>query len=154
MTAMNGLRRLWLKTTNGSEPVGVQAIAVTPEHKIVLVKLTYKKGWHLPGGGLKRGEDAENGILRELREEIGLVAFESCRRLDTLRVHRGDRQNLDVFLLRGVTFYAPRWSIEIETVGVFTGAELPTDTSRLTKDLFVVSRVRSDQCEQLQIEKP
>ena len=41
--------------------------------KIVLVRHSYKAGWYLPGGGAKRGELPEETLLRELREEVGLI---------------------------------------------------------------------------------
>jgi 8-oxo-dGTP pyrophosphatase MutT (NUDIX family) len=42
--------------------------------RIVLVRQSYNRGWHLPGGGVKRGEPPAEACLRELGEEIGLTA--------------------------------------------------------------------------------
>ena len=50
---------------------GAHALALTPERKIVLVKLRYAPGWRLPGGGRGEHEDPRDAVLRELREEIG-----------------------------------------------------------------------------------
>lgn len=52
---------------------GVCAIVDEGEGQVILVKHTYQRGWHLPGGGVGRGEPPANAILRELREEIGLT---------------------------------------------------------------------------------
>lgn len=58
-----------------ASPVAFGACAIVDEGegRVVLVKHTYQRGWHLPGGGVGRGEPPADAILRELREEIGLV---------------------------------------------------------------------------------
>jgi len=56
-------------------PASVGAFGlVEQDGKIVLVKHSYAPGWHLPGGGVGRGEPPFKAVLRELKEEIGLVS--------------------------------------------------------------------------------
>lgn len=44
----------------------------TDKSKILLVKnITYKE-FHLPGGGLEKGESGETAIVREVKEELGI----------------------------------------------------------------------------------
>jgi ADP-ribose pyrophosphatase YjhB (NUDIX family) len=55
-------------------PVAYGACAlIERDGKVLLVRHSYMPGWLLPGGGVGRGEPAEHAILRELKEEIGLV---------------------------------------------------------------------------------
>lgn len=46
---------------------------VVRDGKVLLARHSYVPGWLLPGGGVGRGEPAEHAVLREMREEIGLV---------------------------------------------------------------------------------
>lgn len=53
--------------------VAVAAFVFDEENRILLCEHTYRKShpWGLPAGGLEYGEDPEEGIKRELREETG-----------------------------------------------------------------------------------
>ena len=56
--------------------VGVGAVAVTSDHKIVLVRRRFEPlagEWSLPGGALEVGETLQQGVAREVLEETGLV---------------------------------------------------------------------------------
>ena len=54
--------------------LGIRGVARDSEGRILLVRHTYAKGWHLPGGGVERGETAEFAIIREMAEEGGVEA--------------------------------------------------------------------------------
>jgi 8-oxo-dGTP pyrophosphatase MutT (NUDIX family) len=130
-TFLHGLRRALWKVT-GPGRAGVHALPLTERGKVVLVLLTYAPGWRLPGGGRKRNESPETAMLRELREEIGLVAHGRIERLEDGRPDSalpGDRSAF--FLVRDVV-YRPRRSLEIEAVREFDPKALPDDISPWT----------------------
>jgi|GEM_PF-1981061 len=134
-TALHGARRLlWLVTGPGRD--GVHAVPLTERGTVVLVRLTYAPGWRLPGGGRKRGEAPEAAMLRELREEIGLVAHGAIERLEDVRPAGlpGDRSSL--FLVRDVAWRARR-SLEVEEAREFDPAELPEDVATWTRETLV-----------------
>lgn len=58
----------------------VQAVVVR-EKKLLLVKhcVDGEEYWILPGGGIERGENPEQGALRELREECGAEGRIICK---------------------------------------------------------------------------
>jgi ADP-ribose pyrophosphatase YjhB (NUDIX family) len=54
---------------------GIRARVVDHDERVVLVRFDFadRSVWAAPGGGMEDGEDDEATLLRELREELGLV---------------------------------------------------------------------------------
>ncbi len=111
----------------GSGGVGVKAMVVTPDGRIVLVRHSYMAGWHFPGGGLKRGETPEQGVIRELREEIGLVGWTTLSQSDEPSDHADPNcTGPALFIFTGAD-YRFRPSLEIEAASEFSPEALPDD---------------------------
>lgn len=55
--------------------LGVRAACFDEAGRIFLVRHTYVPGWHMPGGGVERGETAIEALLKEMREEGNLEAL-------------------------------------------------------------------------------
>jgi|GEM_PF-225744 len=104
------------------------ALAVTPRGRIVLVKLRYAKGWRLPGGGRKAGEQPRDTVLRELREEIGMVSHGAVR-LASQDVQNSARVDdvASFFIVHDVRYEPRRWSLEVEAVRETSFEGMPTD---------------------------
>ena len=52
--------------------LGVSGAVFDGEGRVLLVRHSYIPGWHLPSGGVGRGEHPDAAIRRELAEEVGL----------------------------------------------------------------------------------
>jgi len=68
------LRRLISQTIHSRFLIGVIAIISSDDGKVLLLYSPYKKAWSLPEGFLKKGEQPDRGIVRELLEETGAAA--------------------------------------------------------------------------------
>jgi 8-oxo-dGTP pyrophosphatase MutT (NUDIX family) len=112
--------------------LGAHALALTPDRKLVLVKLRYVPGWRVPGGGRHPHESAEEAVLRELREEIGLTSHGRIRFAGELEEPVHFKRDLSALLIVEDVVYRPRWMWEVEQVGEFTLDALPPDTAQST----------------------
>jgi 8-oxo-dGTP pyrophosphatase MutT (NUDIX family) len=92
---------------------------------------------------LKRGEDPQAAILRELSEEIGLTAHGEVLCLGEFQ-HRPDRRRgrTTLFLVKDVR-YDFRRSIEIEELGAFAPDALPPGTTKLSAKKIAQALQRS-----------
>ncbi|HVJ42420.1 MAG TPA: NUDIX domain-containing protein [Dongiaceae bacterium] len=122
----------------GQQSIGVCALiirtaAAGAAREVLLVRHSYRPGWCLPGGGLKRGEAPLAGLARELLEEVGLTLTA------TPRLQQIYRQNwfgmVDYPILFTVdgdagiagTAQVMDW-LEIVDLGWFDLHDLPEDT--------------------------
>ena len=114
--------------------IGVRGIVLSENREVLLVKHSYMDGWHLPGGGVKRGEALIAALARELREESGVemtgppelygVYFNS-------KFSSGD--HVILFVVRAFRKTEPRANFEIIDHGFFPLGQLPDDTTASTR---------------------
>lgn len=95
---------------------GAHALALTPDGKVILVRLRYAPGWRLPGGGRAEDEDPRDAVLRELREEIGLVSHGEVQLAAELEEQPDFKHDLAALLVVRDVRYQPRRSWEVEQV--------------------------------------
>ena len=67
-----GVRRFLVHRAAPSYSVGAMCVVVRDDGARLLVRHSYRKGWGVPGGLLKRGEEAADAAVRETREEVDL----------------------------------------------------------------------------------
>lgn len=126
------LLRTWWRTTRGMT-LGVRGLALDEAGKLCLVRHTYMAGWHLPGGGVERGETLLQAITKEMREEAG-VALTTAPALFHVYSNeakfRGD--HIALYVSRDWSACAPEPGQEIAEIAWFAPDALPEDISPAT----------------------
>lgn len=115
--------------------LGVRALVIDEAGRIFLVQHSYVSGWHLPGGGVERGETMLDALIRELAEE-GNIEPTAPPTLHGIffndRISR--RDHVAVFVLREFRQTAPPVpNGEIVAHGFFKLDELPNGTTAGTR---------------------
>lgn len=120
----------WARLRRGTT-LGVRGVVTDADGRVLLLEHTYIAGWHLPGGGVDRGETCEAAVVRELLEEAGVLA-ES--RPVLLSVHDNSRGFPGDHVL---LYRIDRWSAgaasaqgEIARTGFFDLHDLPPGVAR------------------------
>jgi len=114
--------------------LGVRGVVVDPHRRVLLVEHTYVPGWHLPGGGVERGETAVQSLGRELEEEAGVQPTAAPRLISIHSNHRNYPG--DHVLLYLVEAWAPCPATsrgEIHQVGWFALDQLPLGVTQATR---------------------
>ena len=115
--------------------LGAQVCVIDAQDQVLLVRHGYRPGWHFPGGGVEFGETILKAAVRELEEEVGIIAGEQLHLFGIYSNHRlfpGD--HVALFILR--TFSQPSLpapSFEIAAQAFFHSTSLPEDTAEGTR---------------------
>ena len=123
--------RLWgVRLTNARFTATAGAVALDARGRVLLFNHVFRKGsgWGIPGGFIKKGEQPEEAVRRELREESGLEL--SGVELAFVRTHRRPSQVEIIFRCRVTDDSAPSLNSEIRSAGWFELDELPPDLTR------------------------
>ena len=128
LLAADRLRRAWWFVSRPVS-VGVLGLVVDDEGRILLVEQTYRSGWYLPGGGVRRKEPLDDALRRELREEVGVEPAEPPRLHGLYWNFKESKSDyVAVFVIERWS-RRPARSCEIADDRFFAPDELPEDTS-------------------------
>jgi ADP-ribose pyrophosphatase YjhB (NUDIX family) len=62
----------FVRLSTANYTVGAICVVSSPDGEILLVRPSYREGWSVPGGLVRRRETPRDAAQRELREEVGL----------------------------------------------------------------------------------
>jgi 8-oxo-dGTP pyrophosphatase MutT (NUDIX family) len=115
--------------------LGVRIIAVDDQNRVCLVRHTYTPGWHLPGGGVERGETCMAAALKEAHEEAGLLIAPSDIKLVSLHANFANFPGDHVAVYRAInwTQTATNTAHEIAEFAFFALDNLPEGTTAGTR---------------------
>jgi ADP-ribose pyrophosphatase YjhB (NUDIX family) len=112
--------------------VGVLGLVVDEAGRVLLVEHTYRHGWYLPGGGVRRKEPLDDGLRRELREEVGIELTAEPRLLGIYWSFAEQKSDYAAVFVVERWDRSPAHSLEIAADGFFAPGELPEDVSPAT----------------------
>jgi 8-oxo-dGTP pyrophosphatase MutT (NUDIX family) len=105
--ALQWLLHRWFLLTRAMT-LGVRAIVLDDEGRVLLVEHGYVAGWHLPGGGVEIGETLVEALAKELREEGGVtLAGPALLHGVFLNARLSRRDHVAVFVVRDFVWNGP-----------------------------------------------
>jgi ADP-ribose pyrophosphatase YjhB (NUDIX family) len=115
--------------------LGVRVLVIDEKGRILLVKHSYVRGWHLPGGGVEADETMRDALARELREEAN-IEMTAAPQLHGIFFNRrvSRRDHVALFIIREFRQLGdPVPDYEIVAHGFFAPDALPNDTTAATR---------------------
>jgi 8-oxo-dGTP pyrophosphatase MutT (NUDIX family) len=114
--------------------LGVRGLVTDAEGRVLLIRHTYVKGWYMPGGGVERGETAEEALERELMEEAGVRMTGRGRLISFHSNHvRFPGDHVLIYRIEAWEPCAPTQVGEIEEIGWFAPDALPDGITPSTR---------------------
>ena len=133
---MSVLQRYW-RLARGMT-LGAQGMVIDDARRVLLIRHTYRPGWHFPGGGVEKNEHVAIALERELIEEAGVTLAGSPELFGLYANSRYfPNDHVAFFLVRSWQQPSiPAANREISEQGFFVIDALPEGTHRA-----VVSRI-------------
>ncbi len=127
--SLRPVQRLWWRVRRPTV-MGACAMVVNEAGEMLLVRHTYMRGWHFPGGGVGKRETVLAAMHRELKEELGLTVTGEAG-LVGVYTNPGDPRASHVAFYRVESYemdFKP--NIEIAEWRFFAADQLPPDAGR------------------------
>ncbi|MEM8876371.1 MAG: NUDIX domain-containing protein [Pseudomonadota bacterium] len=123
----------WWRMSRGMT-LGVRGLVQDPERGVFLIRHSYTPGWHLPGGGVERGETLLTALHRELLEEGNITLNGTPTLFNVYASPRFRGDHVALFLISDwQQRSAPVPDREIIDHGFFPRDALPDDATAGTK---------------------
>jgi ADP-ribose pyrophosphatase YjhB (NUDIX family) len=131
------LRRALVHAGTPSFTVGAVAVLRRADGRVVFVDQRHTDGWALPGGLLRRGEAAVEGLVREVCEEVGVDLAAAPLPVPLAAVSPGARRVDLVFVVDVDDGVVARRAdaVEVRAVGWFRLDALP-EVTEPTRDIL------------------
>ncbi|WP_422371217.1 NUDIX domain-containing protein [Hoeflea sp.] len=114
--------------------LGVRAAAFDGDGRVFLVRHSYVPGWHMPGGGVERGETMGQALIKELSEEGNLELVDPPTLFAIYFNNRTSRRDHVAFYRCKVRQTAPKVpDSEIIDSGFFALDALPDGVTAATR---------------------
>ncbi|XUY26035.1 NUDIX domain-containing protein [Agrobacterium sp. rho-8.1] len=114
--------------------LGVRGACFDAQGRVFLVRHTYISGWHMPGGGVERGETSLQALHKEIREEGNLVATATPQLVHVYFNNRtSNRDHVLFYRLEVAQTEAKVPDREISESGFFPLDALPVGTTPATR---------------------
>jgi 8-oxo-dGTP diphosphatase len=122
------LRRLFSRAMNARFSATAGAVVIDNRGRVLLLKHVFRagSGWGIPGGFIQAGEQPEEAVRRELREEVGLELEDV--ELALVRTLHSTQQIEIIFYCRPKGEAQPQ-SVEVERAAWFSPQALPETLS-------------------------
>lgn len=134
------VRRWSMRFTHARFTVTAGAVIVNNQGRVLLLKHRFRtgSGWGIPGGFIEFGEQPEEALRRELREEVGLELEQA--QIFTARTFKKPKQIEILFRCRSQGEPTPQ-DVEISKSAWFSSDALPDglpeDQERLIKKALI-----------------